>query len=55
MKKKPTRDIPDFSHKQPSKTPRTPETSDSKQSAAQPRNPTSKPWSTSSKSGRRGQ
>jgi hypothetical protein len=56
MKKKPARDIPDFSHKQPpSKTPRTPETMDSNTRGAQQRNPLTKPRSTSSKSGRRGQ
>ena len=54
MKKKSARDIPDFSHKRPSKTPRTPETTDSGPRVAQPKTPT-KPWQTSSKSGRRGQ
>ena len=53
MKKKPARDIPDFSHKKPSKTPRTPETQDSPARAAQPKTQT-KPWSTSVKGGRRG-
>lgn len=55
MKKKSARDIPDFSHKRPpSKTPRAPETADSTPHVAQSKNPT-KPWSTSVKSGRRGQ
>lgn len=55
MKKKSARDIPDFSHKRPaSKTPRTPETTDSGPKIAQPKAPT-KPWSTSVKGGRRGQ
>jgi hypothetical protein len=55
MKKKSGRDIPDFSHKRPpSKTPRTPETKDSNARTAQPPAP-AKPWSTSVKSGRRGQ
>jgi hypothetical protein len=55
MKKKGARDIPDFSHKRPSKTPRTPETTDSGARTAQPKSPVTKPWSTSSKGGRRGQ
>jgi hypothetical protein len=56
MKKKSARDIPDFSHKRPpSKTPRTPDSADSGNRSAQPKNPVNKPWSTSSKSGRRGQ